>query len=73
MGLNMEAIQVEISKLSLEPGDVVVIRVDHELEDSEMSYLNKMMTEIFPSNRGVVLGKGASLEVVKQENPDASD
>ena len=60
----MNAITVEISKMTLAPGDVVVLRTPHILPDDQMKRMRTVFEGALPDGvKVVVLFKDFELEV----------
>jgi hypothetical protein len=49
-----------IAKLDLEDGDILVLRMPHVISSHDVEYIKRDQNEI------IVLGEGASLEIVRQ-------
>lgn len=66
MAPGFQAVQFESAKvLRLQPGDVVVLRVGHELSDQEHHKLMEQARLLFPDHKVMVLSPGADLEVFR--------
>ena len=65
---NIEVVRLEIGKLAVKPGEMLVIRVDRDLPDAEVGGFMQALGQVVP--RGVtafLMGPGFSLEVVKAD------
>lgn len=68
MAPGFQAVQFESAKvLRLQPGDVVVLRVGHDLSDSEHHDFVERMQALFPDHKIVVLGPGVELQVLRKD------
>lgn len=54
-----------ISKLSVEPGDVIVLRVPGRVPQATTERIGALMSDTFPDNKSVLLTDGCELSVVK--------
>lgn len=54
-----------INKVSVEPGDVVVLRVAHKVTGEHLDELSTVLRPMFPDNRILVLDEGDELEVYR--------
>lgn len=53
----------EIAKVRVDPGDVVVLRFDSNVDAETFDFASAKLKEYFPDNKTLVLGPGADLEV----------
>lgn len=69
--MDVTAITVEVQKLTLQPGDVLALKVDHHLPQAEVSYMQDRLHRILPTGVAVViLGPGFEFQVVRREQQD---
>ena len=67
--MDVRAITVEVSKLSLRPGDILAIRCDRMLTMEQMAHMRKALEGIAPDGVKVaVLDAGCSLSIVEPPN-----
>lgn len=68
MAAGFQAVQFESAKvLRLQPGDVVVLRVGHDLGEHENHEFVERMQLLFPDHKIVVLGPGTELQVFRKD------
>jgi hypothetical protein len=61
-------VQFESAKvLRLQPGDVVVLQVGHDLSEREYRDFTEQTQLLFPDHKIVVLGPGAELQVFRKD------
>lgn len=64
----MKAIAVEIGKMALAPGDVVVVRTPNPLTTDQLRIMGKDLQTVLPDGvKCLVLAKGTQLEVYASE------
>lgn len=56
----------DMQKVTLKPGDVLVVTCSHPLTDNNAEYLRKYIAESFPGHKCLVLGDGLKLGVVEK-------
>lgn len=62
------SVEIEsISKVGVEPGDVIVVRIAHPMSPTHLDELSEVLTPMFPDNRILVLDDGDALEVYRVE------
>lgn len=67
-------VEVEATKISLVPGDVLMVTVKSGADNDALAYLNQKLQEFFPNNKIVVFGMGANEAVeFTIANRDESD
>lgn len=55
----------DIKRLTLEPGDVIVLRTDYDLDQDEIDALIATIKEALPEDtRVIALGGGVTLDVI---------
>jgi hypothetical protein len=54
----------DMTKLKLEPGDMLVLQLDAHISDEQFECLNSKMAKVFGKGRVVVLDKGMKLGAV---------
>lgn len=60
-----QTLRVEIAKLTLSPGDILVLKVDEYLSQEQVERLKVQMSAQLPSTiKTIILGKGLSLAVL---------
>ena len=66
----MEIKEIEIARLSLEPNDIVVLKLDDDLflTDDDANCINEKMAEVFPDHKTMILHK-ADIKVVRNVLP----
>lgn len=55
----------EISKLKLEPGDVLVVKLDTSFSLSDRAMVREYFSKLFPDNAISVIDKSIELEIVQ--------
>lgn len=63
----MTDIAGEVRRHDLQPGDILVLRVDGSLSAYDAALLRDRMRAEFPAHQCVILGNGVDLEVVRPE------
>lgn len=58
---------IDPTKLHLEPGDIVVVRVPDAMTLDEMEFIVDEARRLFPNNRTLVLDRGITIERVSTE------
>lgn len=66
-GNSLECVRVEIAKLELKPGDVLVLHHPGRLRESHVAYLREQMTKIYLDCKAIVLEEGMSLAVLTRD------
>ena len=67
--MDVRAITVEVSKLSLKPGDILAIRCERILTMEQRAHMRKALEGIAPDGVKVaVLDAGCSLSIVEPPN-----
>lgn len=61
----------EVRVLRLQPGDVIVVRIERPVTQVAADTLREKLEEAFPGHKGVILD-GASMEVIRPEHPDGT-
>lgn len=75
----LDAIDVQLSNLQVDPGDVIVLKVDQELSATQRAAIQfELAPQLFrlAKEQGckiLVLDKGMSLHAVKSENLHSAD
>jgi UDP-N-acetyl-D-mannosaminuronate dehydrogenase len=54
----------DMQKLELKPGDIVVIKVDHQFSDEDIARIKAQAELVFKSNQVVVFSKGFDIGVL---------
>lgn len=55
----------DLSRVALEPGDVLLVRVAHQIDQSTAHAIKEAVKSHFPGHDVAVLGQGAELSVVR--------
>ena len=72
--MDVRAITVEVSKLSLKPGDVLAIRCDRILTSDQMAQMQQAFELIAPDGvKFAVFDAGCTLSIVEPPNSDCTD
>ena len=58
---------VQVERLGLTPGEVAVIRVEHDLTREHFEYLRRVWRDALPDNRAIILGPGVTIEKLTDE------
>lgn len=67
-------IKGDITKISLKPGDVVVLEVnDRVLSNDEVDRIHKQLKRAFPNNVSLVINKPAFNAEIKVYSPEGVD
>lgn len=59
----------KVSAMYIEPGDVVLVKIDTD-DDSTIQSASRVMKTLFSDNEVLVIGKGAQIELVKKQLTD---
>ena len=63
--------QTEIQKLSLQQGDVVIIKLGFKCDQCEFQFLDTRLKTIFPDNEVIVLDPHSEIKIIcKDEKKD---
>ena len=71
----IKLIEVPFQKVSVKPGDVVVLMTDRVLSEMAVKNLTASMKEVFPDNKVTILPEGFKLGVMAkgEEAPDCRE
>lgn len=73
-GPNSELVMLKsLSVLRLEPGDVLVFKVDRRLSPSTYTYIHEIVEEVWPGTKAIVLEAGMDVGVVRRTIADPND
>jgi hypothetical protein len=53
--------------ISIQPGDVAVIKADASINEKGQDYIRKQLNNTFPDNKTIILDQGMSLEVYREQ------
>lgn len=67
MSDTLECVRVEIAKLELNPGDVLVFHHPGRVSEVEIKHLREAMETVCPGHKGMILEGGMSLAVLTRE------
>ena len=68
----VDVISVEIARLELKPGDVLVVRFpNYRITDEEIEFVRARVKEELPGAGCLVLGKGVELSVIAARAAEA--
>lgn len=55
-----------LGSLYVEPGDLVIVSVDKDIEDEKLEMISRAMRSMFGENPGIIIPGGAEITVVKK-------
>lgn len=55
----------DVKKISLEPGDIVMVKLNIAISQEQLDGMHKMLKHLFPDNKVIVTPDGVDLEVIK--------
>jgi hypothetical protein len=69
----IEIKMVDMSVLSLRPGDVVVLRCGGKISDNLYAILKETIKPHFPNNKVIILEQGMEISVLRDDSTDGTE
>ena len=66
----MSDLVTDVERLHLEPGDVVVVRVDQRITVEQAARIKELVAPVVAPNRVLVTGSDVRLQVLSRDDPD---
>lgn len=63
--MNIETIQIDIAKLELRPGDMIVLRYDMMLTFEQREAIIRAVEQYIPDHQVMVFDGGATVEILR--------
>lgn len=55
-----------VSSMYIEPGDIVLVQVDEEADESTLHNIQKLMSQVFTSNKGVLTSDSIDFKILRR-------